>query len=172
MADIGGKVSSLLGTFTLISGVLLPLSARQCIYVNSKYVLCSLCSYSLGTPVLGAQGQNADLCCNKVLFFWDFSASRPIGCTEICLVDVWLFAVLFSQFFSKRLTLNWETILQHARLGVPETEHYILKFLSTDCSCVLRPFYSIFIDAETTLTYSGAVIIPVFMHLRNLYDLD
>jgi hypothetical protein len=69
VADIGGKVSSLLGTFTLISGVLLPLSARQCIYVNSKYVLCSLCSYSLGTPVRGAQEQNADICCNKVSFF-------------------------------------------------------------------------------------------------------
>jgi hypothetical protein len=125
LADIGGKVSSLLGTFTLFSGVLLSLSARQCIYVNSKYVLCSLCSYSLETPVLGAQEQNADICNNKVSFFWVFSAPRPIWCTEICLVDVSQFAVSFPQFFSKRLILNWETILQHARFGVPEMEHQI-----------------------------------------------
>ena len=52
VADIGGKFSGLLGTFTLFSGVLLPLSARQCICVNSKYVLCSLCSYSLETTSL------------------------------------------------------------------------------------------------------------------------
>jgi len=66
VADIGGKVSSLLGTFTLISGVLLPLSARQCMYVNSKYVLCLLCYYSLETLVLWAQEQTADICHNKV----------------------------------------------------------------------------------------------------------
>jgi hypothetical protein len=104
VADIGGKVSSLLGTFTLISGVLLPLSARQCIY--SKYVLCSFCSYSLETPVLVSQEQNADICYNRVSFFRIFSAPRPICCTEICLVDVSQFAVLFSQFFPKISILN------------------------------------------------------------------
>ena len=69
VADIGGKVSSLLGTFTLISGVLLPLSARECIFVNSKYILCSLCSYSSEKPVLGAQEQNAVICLNKASLF-------------------------------------------------------------------------------------------------------
>jgi len=51
-------------------------------YVNSKYVLCSLCCYSLETPVLGAQEQNADICHNKVSLFWVFSVPRPIWFTE------------------------------------------------------------------------------------------